>query len=426
MNYLKMSKTELENDLKLRREQYGNFCAKNLKLDMSRGKPCKEQLDLSLEMLDTVNSASDLKTENGFDTRNYALVDGIPEIKRLYAEILNVKESEIIAGGASSLNMMYDTVQRGMQFGFGGFAPWNKAEKIKFLCPAPGYDRHFSLCEIFGIEMIAVGIGADGPDMDEVERLCESDGSVKGIWCVPRFSNPTGAVYSDETVRRLAKMKAAGDFRIFWDNAYAVHAFKNEAKELLDILTECKAAGNPDRAFIFTSTSKVTFAGAGAAFFASSEKNIAEAKAVLSMQTIGPDKINQLRHARFLKNKANTLEHMKKHAGILRPKFDAVSDVLDKGLSGSGLAEWTKPTGGYFISVNAFPGTAKRVVALAKQAGVVFTPAGATYPYGRDPLDKNIRFAPSLPPAEELVTATEIFVVCVKIAAIERLLERFA
>jgi DNA-binding transcriptional MocR family regulator len=417
-----MSKIELEDNLKIERERYGEFCAKALKLDMSRGKPCKEQLNLSLGMLDTVNSASDLKTENGFDARNYAIVDGIPEIKRLYAEILNVKESEIIAGGASSLNMMYDAVQRGMQFGFGGFPPWNKLEKVKFLCPSPGYDRHFSICQLFGIEMIAVAMNDDGPDMDTVEKLCADDGSIKGIWCVPKFSNPTGVIYSDEVVRRLAGMKAAGDFRIFWDNAYSIHALKAGTRELLDILSECKKAGNPDRVFVFSSTSKVTFAGAGVAFFASSERNVAEAKAVLSMQTIGPDKINQLRHARFLKGKANTLGHMKKHAEILRPKFDAVLDALSRGLDGSGIAEWTKPDGGYFISVDVYPGTAKRVVGLAKGAGVIFTPSGATYPYGQDPLDRNIRFAPSLPPLEELIVASEIFVNCIKIAAIERLI----
>jgi DNA-binding transcriptional MocR family regulator len=416
-----MSKTELENNLKTELEKYDGFCAKALKLDMSRGKPCKEQLNLSLKMLDEVNSASDMKTENGFDARNYAILDGIPEIKRLYADVLNVKESEIIAGGASSLNMMYDTVQRGMQFGFGGFAPWNSLEKIKFLCPSPGYDRHFSICEIFGIEMIPVEMNGDGPDMDKIEELCGADDSIKGIWCVPKFSNPTGIIYSDAVARRLANMKAAEDFRIFWDNAYSIHALKDGA-ELLDILPECRKAGNPDRVFIFSSTSKVTFAGAGVAFFASSEKNIKEAKSVLAMQTIGPDKINQLRHARFLKDKANTLEHMKKHAAILKPKFDAVLDALAKGLGDSGIAEWTKPDGGYFISVNAYPFTAKRVVELAKGAGVVFTPAGATYPYGKDPLDSNIRFAPSLPPLEELIAASEIFVNCIKIAAIERLL----
>jgi DNA-binding transcriptional MocR family regulator len=417
-----MSKIELENDLQIQQKRYEEFCEKALKLDMSRGKPCKEQLNLSLKMLDEANSASDLKTENGFDARNYAIVDGIPEIKRLYAEILNVKTSEIIAGGASSLNMMYDTVQRGMQFGFGGFSPWNKLEKIKFLCPSPGYDRHFSICQLFGIEMIPVAMKDDGPDMDEVEKLCAADESVKGIWCVPRFSNPTGTVYSDAVVGRLANMKAAGDFRIFWDNAYAIHALKDGAGELLDILPECEKAGNPDRAFIFSSTSKVTFAGAGVAFFASSERNIAEVKTFLTVQTIGPDKINQLRHARFLKNKANTLDHMKKHAEILKPKFDAVLDALSNGLGDSGIAEWTKPDGGYFISVDVYTGTAKRVVALAKCAGVIFTPAGATYPYGNDPLDKNIRFAPSLPPLDELIVASEIFVNCIKIAAIERLL----
>jgi DNA-binding transcriptional MocR family regulator len=419
-----MSKEKLKERLEEQRIKYGEFKAENLRLDMSRGKPCREQLDLSAPMLDVLSGASDMKTENGFDTRNYALLDGIPEIKRLYADVLNVKEGQIIAGGSSSLNMMYDTVQRGMQFGFGGFTPWNKLEKVKFVCPAPGYDRHFAVTETFGIEMVAAEMTEDGPDMDAVEKICGDDGSVKGIWCVPRFSNPTGAVYSDETVGRLAAMKtAAEDFRIFWDNAYSVHALRDGARELADILPECEKAGNPDRVFIFASTSKVTFAGGGVAFFASSGRNIKEAKAIMSMQTIGPDKVNQLRHARFLKDKENLTAHMKKHAAIIKPKFDAVLEILERELSGLGIAEWTNPDGGYFISVNAFDFTAKRVVELAGDAGVILTPAGATYPYGRDPRDRNIRFAPTLPPLSELVTASEIFVLCVKIAAAERLLE---
>ncbi|MDR3293195.1 MAG: aminotransferase class I/II-fold pyridoxal phosphate-dependent enzyme [Clostridiales bacterium] len=424
VSFLKCSKTQLQEISDAERAKYAAFLAKNLKLDMSRGKPCKEQLDLSRPMLDILSATSDLKTESGIDTRNYALLDGIPEIKKLYAEILGVKESQVIAGGSSSLNMMYDTVQRGMQFGFGGHTPWGKADKIKFLCPAPGYDRHFAVTELLGIEMIPVALRADGPDMDEVERLVAEDESIKGIWCVPRFSNPTGAVYSDAVVKRFAAMKtAAADFRIFWDNAYSIHVLTDGAPELLEILSECEKAGNPDRVFEFTSTSKVTFAGAGVAFFASSENNVKEAKKVLTIQTIGPDKLNQLRHARFLKDKAATLAHMKRHAAILKPKFDAVTDALTAGLKGLGIAEWNAPLGGYFISIDVLDGTAKRVVALAKEAGVALTPAGATFPYGRDPRDRNIRFAPTLPPLDELKTATEIFISCVKIAACELKIE---
>ncbi|MDR3262720.1 MAG: aminotransferase class I/II-fold pyridoxal phosphate-dependent enzyme [Clostridiales bacterium] len=421
MNYLKLSENQLKEILKIERQKYEGYKAKNLKLDMSRGKPCREQLDLSSPMLGILDEASDLKTENGFDTRNYALVDGIPEIKKLYAEILNVKENLVIAGGSSSLSLMYDTVQRGMQFGFAGSTAWGKLDRVRFICPAPGYDRHFAITQLFGIEMITVALKDDGPDMDAVEKLCADDESVKGIWCVPKFGNPTGVIYSDITVKRLASMKAAKDFRIFWDNAYSIHALKDNTRELLDILPECERVGNTDRAFIFTSTSKVTFAGAGVSFFASSENNIKEAKAVISIQTIGPDKINQLRHARFLKDKANTLAHMKNHAAIIKPKFDAVISILKKDLDGCGIAAWTNPDGGYFISVDVLNGTAKRVVALAKDAGVVLTPAGATYPYGKDPNDGNIRFAPTLPPLGELITASEIFVNCIKIAAAEKL-----
>ncbi|MDR1939897.1 MAG: aminotransferase class I/II-fold pyridoxal phosphate-dependent enzyme [Clostridiales bacterium] len=419
-NYLELSPAERAGLLAAEQKKYRDFKAKNLKLDMSRGKPCREQLDLSLPMLTDATFAA-YTTDGGADARNYGTLEGIIEIRRLYADVLGVAAEQIIAGGSSSLNMMYDAVQRGMQFGFGGCAPWNKSDKIKFLCPVPGYDRHFAVTELFGIEMIAVELKSDGPDADEIERLCAADDSIKGIWCVPRFSNPTGAVYSEETSKRLASMKAAPDFRIFWDNAYAVHTLTDDAPDAPDIIAECKRAGNPDRAFVFTSTSKVTFAGAGVAFFASSESNIKEAKSVMGMQTIGPDKINQLRHALFLKDKANISEHMKKHRAILKPKFDAVIDALERGLSKTKIAKWTTPAGGYFVSVDVFDGTAKRVVGLAKECGVVLTSAGATYPYGKDPSDKNIRFAPTMPPLAELKTAAEVFVCCVKIAALEKL-----
>ena len=409
-NYKEMSKEELT-------AAYEKIKQKNLKLDMSRGKPGGSQLDLVMDLLDIVNSRSDLKSEAGVDCRNYMLVDGLPEAKKLFSEIFECEPDETIIGGNASLNMMFDVVSQGMTHGFGAGA-WFKQDKIKFLCPVPGYDRHFGICEHFGIEMINVDMTENGPDMDSVEDLVK-DPSVKGMWCVPKYSNPQGITYSDETVRRIAGLKpAASDFRVLWDNAYAVHDLTDETDRLLPLLAECKAAGNPDIAIMFTSTSKITFPGAGVGALAASAYNIGLIKNRLTFQTIGPDKINQLRHVRKFSNLADINAHMKTFIPVLKPRFDAVLTALQTQLSG--LAEWTVPRGGYFISVDVADGTAKRVVQLCKEAGVVLTPAGATYPYGKDPRDRNIRIAPTLPPVSELVEAMDLFCVAVKLAAAEK------
>ncbi|MCX7841650.1 MAG: aminotransferase class I/II-fold pyridoxal phosphate-dependent enzyme [Clostridia bacterium] len=400
-------------------EKYNSYKAQNLKLDMSRGKPCPQQLELSMGLLDRIE---EFKTDDGTDTRNYGGVDGIPEAKELFSKMLGVSTKEIIIGGNSSLNMMYDTIARAMNLGvLGSDMPWGKLQKIKFLCPSPGYDRHFAICEQLNIEMIVVEMKKDGPDMDAVERLVAEDESIKGIWCVPKYSNPDGITYSDEVVDRLASMKAkAKDFRIFWDNAYAVHHLSDKHDHLKDILKACKEAGNPDRVFIYSSTSKISFAGAGVAMMAASEDNINLIRKQISIQTIGPDKINQLRHVRYFKSVEDIHNHMKKHAEILKPKFDVVLDVLDRELGGKNIAWWNRPNGGYFISLFTLEGCAKKVVAMAKEAGVVLTNAGATYPYGKDPKDHNIRIAPSYPSVEELKKAIEILCVCVQIASIEK------
>ena len=423
--YKKLSKEEL---LELKAEleaKYKEFQGKNLKLDMSRGKPSIEQLNLTMGMMDIFNSHSDMTSEDGIDCRNYGGLDGIPEAKRLMQEIMEVGDEEIIIYGNASLNIMYDTVSRSMTHGVMGSTPWCKLDKVKFLCPAPGYDRHFAICEFFGIEMITVPMTPDGPDMDIVEKLVSEDEAIKGIWCVPKYSNPQGYVYSDETITRFAHLKpAAEDFRIFWDNAYCVHhLYFDNPVEILDIVKECRDAGNPDMVYQFASTSKISFSGAGIAALVASKANIDDIKRQLTIQTIGYDKINQLRHARFFKNKAGVLEHMKKHAAIMRPKFEAVLDVLETELGGLEVGEWTKPRGGYFISFDAMEGCAKAIVAMMKDAGVVMTGAGATFPYGKDPKDSNIRIAPSFPSAEELVLAAQVFTVCVKLASVNKLLE---
>ena len=423
--YRELSKEELL-ELKSRLEaKYQEFQSKNLKLDMSRGKPSIEQLDLTMEMMDVLNSHSDLTSEDGLDCRNYGGLDGIPEAKRLMQEIMEVGDEEIIIYGNASLNIMYDTISRSMTHGVMGSTPWCKLDKVKFLCPAPGYDRHFAICEFFGIEMITVPMTPDGPDMDIVEKLVSEDEAIKGIWCVPKYSNPQGYVYSDETVIRFANLKpAAKDFRIFWDNAYCVHhLYFDDPVEILNIVGECKKAGNPDMVYKFASTSKISFSGAGIAALVASKANIDDIKKQLAIQTIGYDKINQLRHARFFKNKAGVLEHMKKHAAIMRPKFEAVLNVLETELGGLEIGEWTKPKGGYFISFDSMEGCAKTIVAMMKDAGVVMTSAGATFPYGKDPKDSNIRIAPSFPPLEELELAAQIFTVCVKLASVNKLLE---
>ncbi len=423
--YKELSKEAL---LELKAEleaKYKEFQGKNLKLDMSRGKPSIEQLNLTMDMMDVLDSNSDLTSENGMDCRNYGGLDGIPEAKRLMQEIMEVGDEEIIIYGNASLNIMYDTISRSMTHGVMGSTPWCKLDKVKFLCPAPGYDRHFAICEFFGIEMITVPMTPDGPDMDMVERLVSEDEAIKGIWCVPKYSNPQGYVYSDETIIRFANLKpAAKDFRIFWDNAYCVHhLYFDDPVEILDIIRECKKAGNPDMVYKFASTSKISFSGAGIAALVASKATIADIKKQLSIQTIGYDKINQLRHARFFKNKAGVLEHMKKHAAIMRPKFEAVLNVLETELGGLEIGEWTKPKGGYFISFDSMEGCAKTIVAMMKDAGVIMTNAGATFPYGKDPKDSNIRIAPSFPSAEELEVAAQVFAVCVKLASVNKLLE---
>lgn len=411
---------ELKADLQ---KQYDSYKAKKLKLNMARGKPGTEQLDLSLEILDCINSSESCKSECGVDCRNYGMIDGIPEAKKLFADMLEVSPSEIIIGGNSSLNMMYDTVSRAMTHGILGSIPWCKLDKVKFLCPSPGYDRHFAVTQHFGIELITVEMKSDGPDMDTVERLVESDPSIKGIWCVPKYSNPEGITYSDEVVDRFARLKpAAKDFRIFWDNAYCVHHLGEKHDELKNILLALRENGNENMVYIFGSTSKISFPGSGVAMMAASEENIESIKKQLAFQTIGPDKLNQLRHVRFFKNLKGIEEHMKKHAAIIKPKFEAVISCFERELAGTGLAEWTNPNGGYFISVNTMDGCAKRTVELCAEAGVSITPAGATFPYGIDPRDRNIRIAPTYPPIDELKTAVELFALCVKLAGVEKLI----
>ena len=407
--------------------QYAEIKARGLALNMARGKPGADQLDLSMPMLATVTTAEDCRAEDGTDCRNYGVLDGLPEAKRFMACMVEEDPANIVVGGNSSLSLMYEAVARCLDFGTLGSKPWSQYDGIKWLCPTPGYDRHFGITEAFGIEMIPVPMTADGPDMDEVERLVAGDASVKGIWCVPKYSNPGGTTYSDETVRRLAAMEcAADDFRIFWDNAYCVHHLFDDAAEqdqLLDIAATCREAGTEDRCFKFASTSKVTFPGAGISALAASPANIAEIKKRVGVQTIGHDKLNQLRHARFLEEGARLPEHMAAHGALMKPKFDLVAEKLESKLSEAGIATWTNPRGGYFVSFEGPVGTARRTVELAREAGVTMTGAGATWPYGNDPADSNIRIAPSLPPLEELDAAMDVFTCCVKLAALEQLVE---
>ena len=424
--YKDRSKEELLQEKSQLEAQYKEFQGKGLKLDMSRGKPSAAQLDLSMGMMDVLDSFTDLKCEAGIDCRNYGVMDGIPEAKRLLGELIEVPADNIIIYGNSSLNVMFDVVSHAFTHGIMGMTPWHKLDKVKFLCPVPGYDRHFSITEYFGVEMINVPMTPQGPDMDLVEKLVAGDESIKGIWCVPKFSNPGGCVYSNEVVRRMAALKpAAKDFRIMWDNAYVVHyLYEDNQPQILDILTECEKAGNPDMVYEFASTSKISFAGAGIAALATSKANIAEVKKSLTIQTIGYDKLNQLRHIRFYKNKQGIMEHMMKQAEILRPKFEAVEEILDNELSGLGIGTWTKPLGGYFISFDALPGCAKAIVAKCKEAGMVLTGAGATFPYGKDPEDSNIRIAPSFPTVDEMKKAALLFTLCVKLVSVEKLLDR--
>ncbi|MCI8749597.1 MAG: aminotransferase class I/II-fold pyridoxal phosphate-dependent enzyme [Lachnospiraceae bacterium] len=404
-------------------EKFKTEQSKGLSLNMARGKPGISQLAISMPMLDAVNKDSDMNTLLGNDTRNYGDWDGIGECRQLMADMMEVKKANVIVCGNSSLNIMYDTVMRSMAMGVNGLTPWCKLDKVKFLCPVPGYDRHFKITELFGIEMIPVPLGEDGPDMDMVEQYVNNDDAVKGIWCVPKYSNPTGITYSDEVVRRFANLKPkAEDFRIFWDNAYCIHyIFEDTQDKILNILEECEKAGNPNMVYVFASTSKVSFPGSGVSAIATSLENMEYIKKFMTTQIIGHDKINQLRHVRFFKNIDGLNAHMKKHADLIRPKFEAVLDILEAELSGLGIGSWTKPRGGYFISFNSMPGCAKAIVAKCKELGLVLTGAGATYPYGKDPDDSNIRIAPTFPTPEEMAEAAKMFTICVKLASVEKL-----
>lgn len=418
------SREELLEIKKLTDEKIEKYKAMGLKLDMSRGKPENKQFDLSMSMLTDNNGGAGVCLEDGTDCRNYGVPDGVPALRRIFADLFGVDEKNILIRGNSSLNVMFDTISQGMTHGF-GYGPWTRDGKVKFIAVVPGYDRHFSICEYFGIEMINVELSDGGPDMAEIERLVSEDKTIKGVWCVPMYSNPTGTTYSDETVRRFAALKpAAPDFKIFWDNSYCVHhLYDDKEDKLLNIIEEARNAGNPDIVFEFTSTSKITFAGGGISVIAASDKNVEEIRKKTFYQTIGPDKLNQLRHAKFLGSASNIREHMRKHAAIIRPKFETVLACLDKNLGELDIAQWTKPIGGYFISLNVIDGTAKRVVSLCSEMGVTLTPAGSTYPYMKDPRDRNIRIAPTYPPIHELETAAEILCLAVISASAEKLLE---
>lgn len=418
--YSEMDKTQLTEEYQKLNQEYSSYQARGLSLNMARGKPGKEQLDLSNDMLNILTPETVFQTEDNPECRNYGGLSGIIEAKRLFADILEVAPENIFVGGNSSLNMMFDTIACMMELGCGD-KPWNQQGKIKFLCPAPGYDRHFGVTEYFGIEMITVPMTETGPDMDIVEKLVAEDASIKGIWCVPKYSNPQGITYSDNTVKRFAALKpAAKDFRIMWDNAYIIHDINNTPDKLLNIFDELKKNHNEDMVFEFCSTSKISFPGAGVAALAASENNLKLLTKRYNFQTIGFDKLNMLRHVLYFKNLDGVLAHMQKHRAILEPRFKMVTDMLQNQLSEYGVASWTNPNGGYFVSVDVTEGCAKRVVQLCKEAGVVLTGAGATYPYGKDPKDSNIRIAPTYPPVEELKIAMEVFCISAKLAALEK------
>lgn len=424
-SYKSMSQEELSTLLEELKKEYIDAKGKGLNLNMARGKPSKAQLDLSMDVLDALTSKGSAITESGIDTRNYGDMTGIPEAKKLMADVMGTDPQNVIVFGNASLPIMYDTVARSYCFGVNGSTPWCKLDKVKWLCPVPGYDRHFAITEQFGIEMITIPMNSDGPDMELVKKCVEGDETVKGIWCVPKYSNPTGITFSDSVVRAFASLRpAAEDFRIFWDNAYAVHDLYDDKKdELLDILSECALNGNEDMVYEFCSTSKVSFAGAGIAAMATSEKNRKWVESTMTIQTIGYDKMNQLRHVRYFKDIDGLKAHMKKHADMLRPKFEAVLNCFESELDGLDIATWTEPKGGYFISFDAMEGCAKEIVAKCKEAGVTLTGAGATYPYKKDPKDSNIRIAPSFPTPEEMELAAKVFVLCVKLVTVEHLLQ---
>ena len=426
MDYSKLTKDELEKELEKLKNQSEIFKKLNLKLDMSRGKPSIEQLNISMDILSVLNKHSNLICKDGTDCRNYGQIDGIIEAKEFLSTFMENKTENIIVYGNSSLQIMYLTVMQGYVFGVMGNTPWRKLDKVKFLCPVPGYDRHFAICEEFGIEMINIPMSETGPDMDMVEKLVESDESIKGIWCVPKYSNPDGYTYSDDTVRRFAKLKPkAKDFRIYWDNAYTVHHLyveKEKRDYILEILTECEKAGNPDLVYKFASTSKITFPGSGIAALATSINNVADVKKHLKYQTISYDKVNELRHVRFFENLSSVENQMKKHADILRPKFEKVDEILNSELGDKNIARWTKPNGGYFVSFYSMNGLAKKIVAMCRELGVTLTEAGATYPYHIDPDDSNIRIAPSFPNIDDLTNAMQVFTHVVKYCSVEKIL----
>lgn len=425
-SYQEMSREELLQQKASLEKAYEDAKGKGLKLDMSRGKPSVAQLDMTMGIMSVLDKDTEMKTLDGTDCRNYGMMDGIPEAKQLMADMMGVASAEnVMVCGNASLSIMYDTVSRHMTHGVLGNTPWCKLDKVKFLCPVPGYDRHFAITEHFGIEMINVPMTLQGPDMDLVEKLVAEDESIKGIWCIPKYSNPQGITYSQETVRRFAALKpAAKDFRIFWDNAYVIHHLQEDRQEEIpDILSECEKAGNPDLVYEFASTSKVSFAGAGISAMAASKANLEEARRSMTIQTIGHDKVNQLRHVRYFKNLDGLKQQMKRHADIIRPKFEAVLEILDRELGGLGVGSWLRPYGGYFISFDALEGCAKAIVAKCKEAGVVLTGAGATFPYKKDPKDSNIRIAPTFPTPEEMAAAAELFVLCVKLVSIDKILQ---
>ncbi len=421
--YQEMSQEELRAEYNAVYAQYQKYCAQGLSLDMSRGKPSAAQLELSMPMLDVLHGQHDMRAEGGVDVRNYGQLDGIPEVKRIFSELLDVAPENIMVGANSSLNLMFDCVCWAESLGIMGCTPWAKLDKVKFLCPVPGYDRHFAITELFGIEMIPIQMGSNGPDMEEVRRYVESDPAVKGIWCVPKYSNPTGITYSDDTVRAFAALKpAAKDFRIYWDNAYCVHHLTDTPDVLLNIFDACREYKSEDMVYEFTSTSKISFSGAGIAVIAASDTNMADLKKKRTIQTIGPNKVVQLMHARYFHDAAGIAAHMEKHRALLAPKFEAVLSALDAELAPLGIASYSRPNGGYFISFDTLSGCASRVGELCKKAGVVLTTVGATFPYGKDPQDTNIRIAPSFPPIEELRAAVAVFCTSVRLASLEKLM----